>query len=152
MRKYFRSIGLIRKMNDPGQSFWLAVWSDDDRQFGLVSAPRLESESFREAIMREVGWELDLNPNRDFLVSSVSQLNLEFVGPLPNQCGDLHVAVAFYLVDLFKRTTKQQVESDERCRWLTSQEVVGGLTSDGHAIDETQVYLINRAQVINAWD
>ena len=120
--------------------------------FEFVAGSRLEKESFRETVRREVAWAFGLDGNRDFLVSNVSQINLEFVARLPNDDFESHVAVAFYLVDLYRKRTMEIVDADNKNRWLTSRDVWRGQTVDQLPIDPQLIYLIRRSNVISEWE
>ena len=74
-------VALIRKVDQRIQ--WLGKKNPTQQQIDFVIADRLEKESWREAIMREVAWELDLDGKRDMVVSNMAQLNLEFESVLP---------------------------------------------------------------------
>lgn len=152
MEKWFQSIALIRRIED-GKNLWLARASN--RRPGMVdfiAAPRLGTESFRETIRREVGWVLDLDPKRDLLVSSMAQLNLEFVASWPNSTSDSHIAASFFLVEIYGRRAMQKIEEDPANRWLTSGEVCSGSLETGETLDPRLLFLLDRAKVINAWD
>lgn len=152
MQKWFQSVALIRRVQD-GKNLWLARASRQrPNVLNFVSAPRLESESFRETIRREVAWVLDVDPQRDLLVSNMAQLNLEFVACLPEDEADSHVAASFFLVEIYGRSTMQKIEEDAKNRWLTSAEVCAGYLASGEELDPRLVFLLDRAKVINAWD
>ncbi|MDG2014246.1 MAG: hypothetical protein P8J33_12120 [Pirellulaceae bacterium] len=152
MEKWFQSIALIRRVQD-GKNLWLARESDRRPDMvDFIAAPRLESESFRETIRREVGWVLDLDPKRDLLVSNMAQLNLEFVASLPNSTADSHIAASFFLVEIYGRRAMQKIESDPANRWMTSGEVCSGDLETGETVDPRLLFLLDRAKVINAWD
>ena len=51
---------------------WLLRWSDERGQFETLTAARLESESFREALDREIAWQLDLRRSKDYIISSMA--------------------------------------------------------------------------------
>ena len=152
MEKWFRSIALIRR-SEEGKNFWLARPSIDRKgTLDFVSAPRLQRESFRETIRREVSWSLDVDPRKDLLISNMSQLNLEFVACLPQDFTESHIAVSFFLVELYGKQVKEQVFGDSNNRWLSSAEVCAGQSRDGEPLDPRLIFLLDRARVINAWD
>jgi len=76
-------VALIRKVDQRIQ--WLGKKNPSQQQIDFVIADRLEKECWREAIMREVAWELDLDCKQDMVVSNMAQLNLEFESVLPGQ-------------------------------------------------------------------
>jgi hypothetical protein len=151
MRKWFQSVALIRRL-DNGQSLWLAREGDTPGVLNFIAAPRLEKESFRETIRREVAWVLDLDPQRDLLVSNMAQVNLEFAGRLPGDDEDSHIAAAFFMVEPYGNNAHKAIRSDPENHWLTSSEVCSGRLAKGQVLEPALVYLLERAKVINAWD
>lgn len=152
MQKWFRAIALIRRIED-GQNRWLArAKAGRPNVLDFISTPRLEGESFREAIRREAAWTLNLDAHKDLLVSSMAQLNLEFVACLPRDESGSHVAVSFFLVEIYGQRAMQQITDDPANRWLTSREVCAGELETGETLNPRLIFLLDRAKVINAWD
>ena len=152
MQKWSRAVALIRNIED-GKNKWLArVVPGNPSRVNFVSTQRLQQESFRESIRREVAWILDLDGRRDILVSNMAQLNLEFVACLPEDESESKVAVSFFLVDIFRRAAFAKVNQDRSNRWLSSQEVCAGESVDGIEFDPRTLFLLDRAKVINPWD
>ena len=149
MEKHFQSVALIRRM-DGEQTRWLVKWDERYQHWKLVRSERLEAESFREVILREVAWELDLDRKRDFAVSKMPRLCMEYVGSLPERDGDLHIAVAFYMVPIYRAEALQRLESEEFL-WINSEELCRGITSDDVEIDPQGVSWINRWEVVQPW-
>ena len=118
----------------------------------FVIGERLESESFRETAMREVAWRLGLERNA-FLVSNMSQLNMEYVGQLPGELEDKHIAVAFYAVDLYKAAASKQVaQSEFQSTWLNSAEVCSGQQQEhGPLLNPLICHWINKWQIVLPW-
>ena len=84
--QHFRSIALIQEVGD-GPAQWLLRWDPKWNQWRFIVGERLNRESFRETTQREVGWQLNLDPKSDFLVSNMAQLSMEYVDvdPKTNQ-------------------------------------------------------------------
>lgn len=152
MEKWFQSIALIRRDHE-GKNRWLArALAHQPNVLDFISAPRLGSESFRETIRREAAWTLNLDPKRELLVSSMAQLNLEFVANFPHDTQETHIGVSFFMVQIYGKTAMQQVEADVANHWLSSQEVCDGFAVSGEQLDPRLLFLLKRAKVINAWD
>ncbi len=156
MKKNFQSVALIRRRAE-GQSLWLARVSEapsppEPKTLSFITAHRLEGESFRDAIRREVAWILRLDPERELLVSNMAQLNLEWVDRLPGDEAETHIAVAFFMVQLYGKGVATAVQNDPHNRWLSSAEVCCGRVDSGETLDPTLHYLLARGQVINSWD
>ena len=130
---------------------WLAVYQKKSRSLNFVTGDRLESESFREAAVREVAWQLDVDRN-DFLTSKMAQLNLEFRETLPHTSTKMHYHVAFYNVEVYRPAVIERIQNRTDLAWVTSEEICGGRTKLGVPLDPTLVYLINRSAVIQHWE
>jgi hypothetical protein len=150
MNRYFRSIALIRRPADH-RSTWLARWDESAKFYDFIMAEPLEHESYRECIDREVGWILNLDRARDYLVANMAQVNLESDETFPGDAQPSHIGVAFYTVDLYRKNAWQQVAATEGIRWLNSEEIHAGHTSDGHPINPSLVFLIRKSEVIQPW-
>ncbi len=147
MRKIDLSAALIRR-NEKNGVRWLARASTSNPFLTFVIGDRLEKESFRETAIREVAWELDLDRHRDFLVSNMAQLNLEFVDQIPNQFDKTHVVVSFYNVEIYRKEVIDRLRDDANNIWVTSEEICSGVTRHGQRFDPLVPYLINRSNVI----
>jgi hypothetical protein len=158
MDKIFRSVALFQKAEGE-QSKFLVRWkrtenkpasSDGNDYWKFIVADRLNKESFRESVTREVAWELNLNRKSDFLVSNMAQLSMEYVDT--DQDGlEQHVAVAFYNVHTYGRAIREQLTNDPVNRWVSAAEVCAGATSDGQMIHPRVVEWINKWSVVQSW-
>jgi hypothetical protein len=148
MRKYFRSLALVPP-DHSDRSRWLCLWSADRTCFDFVSGEPREGESFRQCIQRQVAHELDLE-QKDFLVANMAQLNLEFAAVLPGDTEPRHVGVAFYIVNLYRESARDTVESLPGTRWLGNDELLAGKTADGSPVSRVLTYLLKRSDVIPA--
>ena len=143
-------VALIRKIDQRIQ--WLGKNNPSQQQIDFVIANRLEKESWRETIMREVAWELDLDGKRDMVVSNMAQLNLEFESVLPGQIDPSQITCAFYNVELYGKPAKAKVEQNKNFIWLTSNEICDGVTRTGVPISPLWMMLNDRAKVIQHWE
>ena len=75
MYKLEIGVALIRKIDRRVR--WLGKFDRARKQIDFVIAERLEKESWRESVMREVAWELAIDRRRDFVVSNMAQLNVQ---------------------------------------------------------------------------
>jgi hypothetical protein len=149
MRRYFRSLALIPRVNEE-RSSWFCQWNQVDGWFDFVTGERLDNESFRDCIDREVSNTLGLGP-KDYLVANMAQLNLEFAAVLPGEAEASHVSVAFFIVNPYGKTSRQMLESHPGGRWLTGGELLEGKTTDGIPVSPVVTYLLKRADVIPSW-
>ena len=151
MQKLELSVALIRR-NDADGTRWLARLAQREHHLKFVVADRLGRETFRESAMREVAWELDLDRHRDFLVSNMAQMNLDFVDHLPGRFSQSRTLVSFYNVEIFRDAVLSQLHEDPQNFWVTSGEICDGVTRQGLAFDPLIPYLVGRSNVIQHWE
>jgi hypothetical protein len=147
MQKYFRSIALIPNED---RSAWFCTWSESDNYFDFISVEPNAGDSFRECIANEVIRILELR-SRDVLVANMAQINDEYVGVLPDHPDQQHIAVAFFMVHLYSKSSKHVVDSLPDGRWLASDELLEGKAQDGLSMSPTLIHLLRRTEVIQAW-
>ena len=145
------AVALIRKSYNQ-KLCWLARLNSPEKQLEFVIGERLEGESFRETTIREVAWTMQLDRNRDFLVSNMAQLNLEFVDQLPGHFQKSHVQVSFYNVEIYRKDVVHSLDNDPQNFWVDSQEICRGSTKCGRVFNPIIPYLINRSNVIQHWE
>lgn len=145
------SIALIRKTQNQTLR-WLARLNPSTLQLDFVVGQRLEDESYREAATREVAWQLGLDRSRDFLVSNMAQMNLEFVDLLPGQYEESLNQIAFYNVEIYRSKVIEMLDEDSANIWVNSEEICNGVTDCGRRLNPLIPYLINRSSVIQSWD
>lgn len=131
---------------------WMARLDPRSKLLEFLIADRIESESFRETVTREVAWELGLDRSRDFLVSNMAQMNLQHSGELPGYDEPVQAKVAFYNVEIYRSAVGQQLESDPQNYWVKSDEIWEGKTKDGLEFDPLLLFLIRKSSVIQAWE
>lgn len=141
------AIALVRRYDQHQNLQWLSLWDSRQKHFDFIWGTRLEKESFRETVTREVAWQLDINRN-EFLVSNMAQLNFEMIDQLPGDSTERPIAVSFYPVDLYRRKTREKLEQREGMAWLTSSDLYRAQTSNGSSICPRLLYLIEKSQVI----
>lgn len=149
METSFLSIGLIHRY-DQEQSQYLVRKQDSDELWSPIVGQRLEKESFRETIIREIGWVLELDRRKDFLVSNMSITSQEYVQEEAPE--NRHYAIAFYRAKLFTRAARQKIDEDQRNIWVSPQQLCDGVIRDQQKIDPEVVSWINRWSVLNPWE
>ncbi len=148
MDKIFRSVALVKKIE--GNYHFLLSRKAGSDCWEFVVADRLNQESFRESVTREVAWQLDLDRKSDFIVSSMAQLSMEYVETRPDGSHQ-HVAVAFYNVHIYQRAMPGLQTASATRQWLTAAEVCQGATSDDQPVDPQVVKWINKWSVVQPW-
>jgi hypothetical protein len=151
MKKIELGIALIRS-TATGTPRWLVKQIGNTSKPNLIIGNRLENESFRETVTREVGWELDLDRKRDFLVSNMAQINLEFIDRLPGNAEKSHIIASFYNVEMYRSKVLEQLSENKSVRWIDSVAICDGVTREGQILDPIVPYLINRSSVIQHWE
>jgi hypothetical protein len=151
MEKIELAVALIRS-TESGSLRWLVKHGTNGEKPSLIIGNRLERETFRETVTREVGWELNLDRKRDFLVSSMAQMNLEFTDRLPGHSETSHIAASFYNVEVYRSQVLEQLRADDTCFWIDSAAVCDGVTRQGQILNPIVPYLVNRSSVIQHWE
>ena len=147
MVKFEGSIGLIRHPEEV-ERLWLAVWDDRNYHFDFVVAERLENDSFRECLDREIAWTLPLRSGKDYLISSVARLHLDAALSLDASQADLMLySIELFVVDLYGKVAAKSLANDPNLRWVSSDEVLMGKTTCGRCIAPRLVAMIRKADV-----
>ena len=149
MEKKYQSIALVQRTEGNSTRFllrWQPVW----QRWEFIVGQRLNNESFRETIIREIGWQLRLSRSSDFIVSSMAQLSLEFSETLPDQASR-QVAIAFYHVHIYRAEVLDYLIGDANNRWVSAAEICAGQSDDGDVIHPEIVAWINRWKVVQPW-
>ncbi len=149
MEKIFKSVALIQH-SPAGQKKMLLRQKTPDAAWQFVVADRLEGESFRESVSREVAWELRLKSRSGFLVSSMAQLSVEYTDTLCDGSERL-VSVTFVNVHIYREEVLQELNEDPLNRWFSAAEICHGQAPSGALIDPRVVDWINRWEVIQPW-
>lgn len=151
-RQFVGAIALVRRDADGG-SRWLAQWNPGRQRLQFVEAHKLEGESFRDSLVREIAWATGLRQGKDYIVSSVPRAHLQLQAePGPDEEAGAIFVVEFYLVELMGRSAVGTLESDDRNRWLAPEEIFSGRAADGALVCETQRMLLSRTEVIQPWE
>ncbi len=145
------AIALIRK-DDHGHATWLVKRSVDRTELSFITANRLEGESMRESVTREVAWELGLDRKCDLLVSNMAQLNLEFVGPLSDPDQSTLNRVSFFNVFIYRKRQIEAFSEHQDFCWVNAAEICAGVTRDGILFNPLATRLIVDAGVIQTWE
>lgn len=147
--RWFHSYALVRKVENDSIR-WLTLRTAPG-EIDLIHGQRLEKESFRETATREVAWQLGLNRDRDFLVSTMATLNMEYEGLLPGMEQSQYIAVAFFPVDVYRSAVLQQLDENSRVLWLSSAQFCSGISSSGERLNAATLQLVNRFEIVQPW-
>ena len=149
MDRLFRSIALVQRP-ERNRIKLLLRWQGSLNWWEFIVADRLNKESFRESVTREVAWQLNLDRRSDFLVSNMAQLSTEYIETQPDDT-QRHIAIAFYNVHLFKQSAVESITRDPGNAWISAAEVCKGKSTDGQTIDPRVVSWINKYGVVQPW-
>ncbi len=147
MTSFFGSIGMIRHP-DQMEKLWLSIWDDRDQHYDFVFAEKIESDSFRECLDREIAWVLPLERKRDYLISSMARLHLEIALQLSSNSQPTSHVLELFVVDLYGKRALQAIDNNSSVRWLTTPEILSGITKGGQPISPRLVSLLRRADVL----
>lgn len=151
LKKFVGAVALVRQVRD-GRTMWLARRDQSTGRYGFVEADRLEGESYRESIDREVAWTLGLKRGKDYIVSSTPRLHLELQAQPPGETESMWFIVEFYVVDLFGSSAGETIQADPDNRWLSAEELHQGKAADGTPLSERMTMLLSKSDVIPPWD
>ncbi|QDT31713.1 hypothetical protein [Thalassoglobus polymorphus] len=119
------AIALIRRWFED-QSKWLVLHDETVDHHRLIEAQRLEEESFRESIDREIAWQLNLERGKDYIVSSAPRLHLEIPIEIAHGCSDKQEVrvdvVEFYLVELYGSSAQKSLDKNSSVQWLNARQ------------------------------
>ena len=132
---------------DPaGRNEWLAVWNPAKGVLTLPEAEKLEGESYRDGLVREVAWATGLDAGKDYLVSHAPRAHIQFADQCPGPTeGDVTV-LEFYVCELFRRGRAKLADADGIV-WLTAADLEAG-EAGGRPIASRQLALMKRADLI----
>lgn len=122
------AIALFRRWYG-SEARWLVVREPNQDSPRLIEAERLEQESFRESLDRELSWQLRLRRSRDYLISSTARLHF----PVPwtysiTRCSGeqerIMDIVEFYLVELFGSQGRATLDATPTVQWWTARQLM----------------------------
>ena len=145
------AIALIRRSGAAGDDEWLALWNAGRNCYQFVETHKLENESFRESLQREISWTTGLETGRDFLVSNVPRTRLQFLGGTGCAEEPVGYVVEFFLVELMGKRHAAILEGHELVRWVGQEELHVGKATDDRAICPQLTSLLERGDVIPPW-
>ena len=112
----------------------------------LPEAEKLEGETYRDGLVREVGWATGLDAAKDYLISHAPKAHVQFAEECegPRQ-GDVTV-LEFYVCELFRRGRAKLAETDG-VTWLTAGDLEAG-EAHGKPLAGRQLALMKRADLL----
>ena len=158
MRDLKLAVALIRAR--PDQPHWLGrrrllnnpQTKESRQQIDFIMTDAIDAESVRTAVAREVSWVLDIDRDRDLLVSNMAQLNIQFEGVMPGTTERCQVTAAFYNVNFYRSAAIERISASDDFVWLSSHEICSGRSDEGIEIDPVFLWLNRQANVIQSWE
>lgn len=144
------SVGMIQRAVD--DSIQMLLKYDACGGFWrFVVGQRLENESFRDTILREVAWQLDLDFTHDFLVAHMALLTMESIEEYSGE-DSVHLRIAFYPVHLYRKQAIELISRQTAFRWFTCREICNGRSDQGDLIDPHIVRYLRKWEVVQPWN
>lgn len=137
------AMALIRQFVEE-QCLWL-LRRENNAPLRMIQAQRLEKESYREIIEREVAWVLNLERGKDYIVSSVPRAHYQGV----IESGD-HAAfyvIELFVVDLFGKRARTLLDRDPDNQWVSTEDLLIG-HEETISIDPIQRRLLHLTEAI----
>ncbi len=128
MEKFVGAVALIRHPVEVERR-WLAIWDENRSHFDFAITQRLDDESYRESLDREIAWCFPLRRGKDYLISSVARIHLDTALMLGQLTSPTLFSVGMFVVDLFGKRAAQRIEDDSTTLWLSSNELLTGKTN-----------------------
>jgi 8-oxo-dGTP pyrophosphatase MutT (NUDIX family) len=125
----------------------LTQWNDGWQAFSLVGGHRRPSESFRSCLAREVSEELGLEDGEQYTAGEPPVARLEYVAWSESAGVETEYTLEVYRVDLASPAVEDIVSASPENRWVTTDEVDTGTTSDGRQISPTVARVLTRISV-----
>ena len=134
-----------------GASEWLTQWNAGRGCYHFIEAHKLDDESFRDSLVREVAWATGLAKGKDFLVSSAPRAHLTFAETPSCQAEPTWFVVEFYLVELMGRRHREILNADDRFGWVSHADITAGAAADGRPLCPRLLSLLRQADIMAPW-
>jgi hypothetical protein len=150
-KQFIAAIALIRRDGTGGRDEWLTLWNAGRGCYQFVEAYKLDDESFRQSLIREVAWETGLRTGKDFLVAGGARARVQFAEVDRCQAEPIWFVVEFYLVELMGHRQRRVLAEHDRVAWLTAEEVQAGTARDGRPLCPRLRSLLKQADILQPW-
>jgi len=145
------SVGLIQKVVEDSVQL-LLKYDPSAGMWRFIVGHRIENESFRDTILREVAWQLDLDRTSDFLVANMAQFNMESIEQLPGRGEPVQLRITFYPVHLYRKQAIELISHQTAFRWFTCNEIWNGCSDRGELIAPDIVQCLRKWEVVQPWN
>lgn len=151
LKQFIAAIALIRRDRSDGRTEWLALWNAGRDCYQFVEAYKLDDETFRQSLLREIAWATGLRTGKDFVVAGGCRAHLQFAEV--DRCGGEPVwfIVEFFLVELMGRSHRQVLDEQDGVAWLTAEDVQRGTAPDSRPLCSRLRSLLKQADILQPW-
>ena len=151
VRQFIAAIAMIRRDRDAGGTEWLAMWNAGRDCYQFVEARKLEDETFRQSLLREIAWATGLRTGKDYIVAGGPRAHLQFAEAERCDAEPVWFIVEFYLVELMGRRHRVVLDGHDDVAWLTAEEIQSGTARDGRPLCPRLRSLIQQADILQPW-
>lgn len=142
MRRSIASLALLARRR-ADETEYLAQWNADWSAFHFIGGHKLDDESFRECLVREIGEELGLSPE-GFSIGADPTAHLEFVAISRRAGAETDYTIELFEVELHAAPVSDEIERRPENAWLSQSEIAAGATRDGRAISPTMPLVLGK--------
>ena len=150
-RQFIGAIAMIRRDRSDGRDEWLAIWNAGRACYQFVEAHRLEDESFRQSLIREIAWTTGLRTGKDYLVAGGPRAHLQFAESRDCHSDPDWFIVEFFLVELMGRRHREILDGRDDVLWVTSDELQSGHAPDKRPFCPRLLSLLKQADILMPW-
>lgn len=152
MLMFDKGVALVRQMTEAGP-LWLVRFNPTTQCSEFIEAGRLEQETYRDALYREIDWQLGFDRKKDYVMSSVPRLHLEI-----SPCGRIHPPKTFhpetnnfgrlelYAIEVYRSAALATLAADPLNCWTRPVEIYSGVDGEGRALRADQFQWIEQSE------
>jgi len=150
-KRFVGAIALVRRDRATGGDEWLVVWNAGRLCHQFIEAHKLDGETCRQSLIREVAWTTGLDIGRDFLVAGGPRAHLLWTDVTTGDGEPAAFAVEFYLVELMGRRHREVLNRNVAAYWISSRNLTSGIADDDRPICPQLIRLLRQADLFPSW-
>lgn len=143
MRRSVAAFALIRQSTD-GRRHWLAQWNRRWQAYNFVGGHKRDPETFRDCVVREIGEELGLRPDVDFMTDPEAIAHYEYSAFSRPSEEETEYIIEVFAAEVAGPEAFEKVTRDPNNRWLSEAEIRAGRCDDGRPVSETMKTILDR--------
>ncbi|QDT38257.1 hypothetical protein [Stratiformator vulcanicus] len=154
MKQFVGSIAILRRTGETGGDEFLGLWSDGRACYHFPEVHKLDDESFRQSLIREIGWMTGLDGKRDFIVSGAPRAHIEAIeeGKSPDE--NVVLVAEFYLAEFMGKRWQSHLDEavrENRASWISKDDIEAGHAPDRRPICSRLLSLLRTADMLRPW-